>query len=152
MAGGFQITNLQRIWVETATAGTYATLNGQMKGMLSRKATKVDITTKDGANATTGAVSKIEQVMMLEYSLTLDGKIFFPDANFTLLEAAFVIGAPKNIQIRRNGAAGVSPGDVWWQAFMNIDDLSVDLSPNAMSTYTISLSLNAAPTINAVIV
>jgi hypothetical protein len=152
MASTFLIGNLYRLWVEGAVAGTYASPNGQMDGVLSRTSTKFNTTSKDSAAATTGVVWDTEAVATLVGGITLSGEFLYPDvAGIQTIETNFNLGSPKNFQIRRNGLSGVSPGDVLWQALMNIDELTFDFKFKEKCSYALKLSLAAAPTVNTVL-
>ena len=96
--------NNYMLWVETATAGTYALVKGQGTLSETRSQQKIDTSSKDTTGYGTGAYGNVD------LSQSLDIRVTLPDASgYTRLEtlANAQPPAPFNIQVRKNGAAAV---------------------------------------------
>ena len=138
-----KLGNDYRLWVEGATAGTYAMILGQQDLKYSRKATTIDTSTKDNAPYATAAAG------LFQISITLNGIAQFPDATgFSQVETNFKAQISTNFQIRKGGAGGVSPGDVVFACKMNILELSTDFGQNKPLSYVMGLDLSTAPTVD----
>lgn len=136
------LSNDRRLWVETATPGTYAIVKGQQSLSKARSANTIDTSTKDDAPYATTAPG------LFDYSITLNGIADLPDAaGFTFVETKFKAQANWKFQIRKGGAAGLTT-DAVFEGLCNILDLPVDYVQNEAVKYTLKLGLAAAPTID----
>lgn len=135
-----KLGNDYRLWIESATAGTYNEIKGQTSMKVSRKAGEIDTSTKDDYPYGTQAPGL--------KTLTIDVELYpnLPDANgYTLFETASQGSSPKNFQIRKGGSAGAA-GDVVFQASMYIGSFDTDYGKNDVVKCNSQLSLAAAPT------
>jgi predicted secreted protein len=131
--------NNYRLWVESATAGTYNLIKGQQSLSYSRKANTIDISTKDNTPYAASAPG------LFDVSITLDGIADLPDTTgFTRVETQFKAQAVTKFQIRKNGASGVT-GDAVFEASCYILDLSPDFGQNDAVKYTVALGIASAP-------
>lgn len=137
--------NDYRLWIESATPGTYNEIRGQTSTKVNRQSGTFDTSSKDdGAYGTEGQGQR---------KLSMDLEIYpnLPDATgYTRLETAAnaTPQVPINFQIRKNGSSGVS-GDAVFQASMNIGNFDTDFPKDGAVKATFQLSLAAAPTIDA---
>jgi len=139
-----KLGNDYRLWIEGLTLGTYAMIKGQQSLSYDRKANTIDISTKDNSPYAATAAG------LFDVSISLDGIADLPDATgFTLLETAFKAQTGKKFQIRKAGAAGVSPGDVVFEGTCNILGLPIEYGQNDAVKYKLSLGLAVAPTTDA---
>lgn len=132
--------NNYRLWVESATAGTYNEIKGQTTMKVSRQAGQIDTSTKDDFPYGTQAPGL--------KTLSLDVELFpnLPDANgFTRFETLAQGSAPVKFQIRKGGSSG-GPTDVVFEASMYIGNFDTDMSKNDVLKVTSQLTLAAAPT------
>jgi predicted secreted protein len=132
--------NNYRLWVETATAGTYAYIKGQ-KGMSNaRSANTIDTSTKDDGVYGTSTSGQFD------WTLTLAGIPDLPDATgLTFVDSKYKAQVPWKFQIRKGGQAGTTT-DAVFEGLCNIADLSIDYGDNAPVGYSLKLTLAAAPT------
>ena len=136
-----KLGNDYRLWIESATAGTYNEIKGQQELKINRSSTPVDTTTKDDFPYGTQAAG-LKQ-------LSLDFKCLpnLPDANgYTRFETLASGSNPVNFQIRKGGASGASPADVVFAASMYIGSCNTDFAMNSPVGYDGQLTLAAAPT------
>ena len=138
--------NNYRLWLESATPGTYNEIKGQSNLVVNRSSSLIDTSSKDdGAYGTQAPGLK---------SLTIDVTLVpnLPDANgYTRLQTA-ALASPTTaslFQIRKNGSTGADPADVVFQASMYIANLNNTLNKNAAVDASFQLSLAAPPTIDA---
>jgi predicted secreted protein len=139
---GKKLGNDYLLWIESTTPGTYNLIKGQQALNLTRSASVIDTATKDDFPYGTSAPG------LRQVSISLTAIPNLPDATGytrfeTLCNAA--PAAPFNIQIRKNGATGATPGDVVFAALMygNID--STGFAQNDSVKITAKLDLAAAP-------
>lgn len=138
-----KLGNDYRLWIESATAGTYNEIKGQTALKINRQASSIDTSTKDDYPYGTQAPGL--------KTLTIDVELFpnLPDANgFTRFETLAAGTAAVNFQIRKGGSAGAS-GDVVFAASMYIGNLDTDFGKNDVVKSTAQLSLATAPTTDA---
>lgn len=136
--------NDYRLWIESATAGTYNLIKGQQSLSYDRNSGAIDTSTKDAFPYATSAAG------LFDVSISLDGIADLPDANgFTRTETQFKSQTTTKFQIRKNGASGATPGDVVFEGLCNILGLPITYGQNDAVKYKLSLGLAAAPTIDA---
>lgn len=135
-----KLGNDYRLFIESATAGTYNEIKGQTSMKVSRKSSDIDTSTKDDYPYGTQAPGL--------KTLTIDVELYpnLPDANgYTRFESMSQGTAPVNFQIRKGGSAG-APTDVVFQASMYIGSFDTDFGKNDVVKCNSQLSLAAAPT------
>ncbi|MFA7505295.1 MAG: phage tail tube protein [Burkholderiaceae bacterium] len=137
-----KLGNDYRLWIESATPGTYNEIKGQTTLKISRQTGLTDTSTKDDYPYGTSAPGL--------KSLTIDCELYpnLPDANgYTILETAANAGTTTavNFQIRKGGSTGAS-GDAVFQASMYIGNFDTDFGKNDVVKCTCQLTLAAAPT------
>lgn len=134
-----------RLWIESATPGTYNEIKGQTGHDVKRQGGLFDTSSKDdGAYGTE---------MPGQKKVNLDFEIFpnLPDANgYGRLESAALASPslPVNFQVRKGGSAGVT-GDAVFQASMYIGNFDTSYPKDGPVKCTFQLALAAAPTIDA---
>lgn len=135
--------NNYRLWIESATTGTYNMITGQQSLSYTRKANTIDTAAKDDFPYATVSAG------LFDISVSLDGIATLPDANgFTLAETNFKSQTAKNFQIRKGGSSGTS-GDAVWTASCNILDMSIDYGQNEGAKYKLELGIASAPSTDA---
>jgi hypothetical protein len=133
--------NDYRLWIESAVAGTYTEIKGQISTRVSRAGGLFDTSSKDdGAYGTQAPGSR---------GVTLDFEILpnLPDANgFTRLEsrANASPAVPTKFEIRKAGSAGVG-ADAVFRANMYIGGFDTDYPKDAPVRCTGQLSLASPP-------
>lgn len=135
-----KLGNDYRLWIESATAGTYNEIKGGTSLKINRQASTIDTSTKDDFPYGTQAPGL--------KSLTIDGEIFpnLPDANgYGRLEAGAQASAPVKFQIRKGGSAGAT-GDVVFEASLYIGNFNTDFPKNDVVKCDFQLTLAAPPT------
>jgi hypothetical protein len=138
--------NDYRLFVESATPGTYAELKGQGDMELNETSSTTDTTTKDEfpyGSSMAGA-----------RSLTLSVNVVpnLPDAGgYTRLEtiAKAAVSTSVKLQIRKGGSAGVSPGDVVHECVWNITGRPRSFGQGGAVTGSFTFANAAAPTVDA---
>ena len=140
-----KLGNDYRLWIESATPGTYNEIKGQTALKINRQAGTIDTSTKDDFPYGTSAPGM--------RSLTIDFEIYpnLPDASgYTRLETQSQASpqAAINFQIRKGGSTGVT-GDAVFQALMNIGNIDTDFGKNDVVKASGQLTLAAAPTVDA---
>ena len=138
-----KLGNDYRLWIESATAGTYNEVKGQTGTKVSRQSSNFDTSTKDDFPYGTESPGLKK--------LTLDFEIFpnLPDTTgYGRIETVALGSAPNKFQIRKNGSSGVS-GDAVFEALMYIGNFDTDFPKNDVVKCTFQLTLAAAPTIDA---
>lgn len=137
--------NNYRLWIESATPGTYNEVKGNTAITINRQGGLFDISSKDdGAYATQGPGLKAT-------SLSVTVRPNLPDANgFTRLESA-ALASPQvstNFQVRKGGSSGTG-SDVVFQAAMYIANYNTSGPINGPIEVSFELGLAAAPTTDA---
>lgn len=138
-----KLGNDYRLWIESATAGTYNEIKGGTTLKINRQASTIDTSTKDDYPYGTQAPGL--------KSLTIDAEIFpnLPDANgYGRLEVAANGSTPTNFQIRKGGSAG-AVGDVVFQASLYVGNFNTDFPKNDVVKSDFQLTLAAVPTTDA---
>lgn len=137
---GKKLGNDYRLWIESATPGTYNEIKGGTSLKINRTSNLIDTSTKDDFPYGTQAPGL--------KALTIDSEIYpnLPDANgFTKLEAAAAGSTPIGFQIRKGGSAGVE-ADVVFEASMYVGNFNTDMGKNDVVKCDFQLTLAAAPT------
>lgn len=133
------------LWVETATAGTFALIKGQQTLSVSRDAGSIDTTSKDESGYGTSAPG------LKSLKLSLDTIPNLPDATgYTRLETLCnaAPAVPFNIQIRKGGQNGAA-GDVVFAGSVYGNIASTEFGQNDAVKAKIEFSAAAAPTTDA---
>lgn len=132
-----------RLWIESATPGTYNQILGNQALSISRSGQTIDMATKDdGAYGAQAAGSK---------GLSLQAGFIpnLPDTTgydrFQALARASTT-APFNVQIRKGGSSGATPADVVFLCSMYCTQDDNDFAMNAGMTAGFTLVAAAAPT------
>jgi predicted secreted protein len=133
-----------RLWIESATPGTYNIIKGQTTLSYTLSGQTVDTSSKDDFPYKTSAAG------MKDFSIQFEIIPDLPDANgYTRFETVANASSPTaaNFQIRKNGAAGVSPGDVVIAgSFFITGGPSASMNANEPVKATGTLEAAAAPT------
>lgn len=139
-----KLGNDYRLWIDSATAGTFIEIKGQTSTKVNRQAGSVD--TSDKAAFPYGTSLPGRRVLSLDFELFPD----LPDTGYTRLETLSQASpqAPVMFQIRKGGSAG-AVGDVVFHALMNIGNLDTDYPDNAPIKCNGQLALAAAPIVDA---
>lgn len=138
-----KLGNDYRLWIESATAGTYNEIKGQTSLKISRKSGEIDTTSKDDFPYGTSLNGT--------KAITIDFEIYpnLPDASgYTRFETMAAGSSPVNFQIRKGGSSG-SGSDVVFQALMNITSNDTEMPKNDVVKASGQLTLAAAPTTDA---
>lgn len=141
-----KLGNDYRLWVESATPGTYNEVKGGQDLSVNQSGGTIDTSTKDDFPWGTQAPGLRSVSISAAFIPNL------PDANgFTRLEtlANAASATPVNIQIRKGGSAGVSPGDVVFAGSVYVTDWNQTYGQNDAVKATCTLVAAAAPTTNA---
>jgi predicted secreted protein len=137
------LANDYRLWIESATPGTYSMIAGQQDLAINRNGQTIDISSKDDfpyAAQAAGART---------LNISLSGVANLPDANgYTRLEtlANSLVATPFNVQVRKGGSSGADPADVVFEGSVYATDFSNPMSRNDAVKYSVTLVAAAAPT------
>lgn len=145
MAKGFGKDD--QLWVESATPGTFNLVKGQGDLSISRSRSSIDLSDKTTAGYKQTGYGLAD--LTLKQSVQPD----LPDANgFTRLVTLCNAqpSAPFNIQVRKNGAAGVSPGDVIFAASVYGQITDQSHPTDGVREVNFEFGLAAAPTTDLV--
>lgn len=140
-----KLGNDYRLWIESATAGTYNEIKGNTTLKVTRSAQLIDTSTKsDFPYGTQSPGLK---------TLTIDAEIYpdLPDANgYTRLESAALSTspAPVKFQIRKGGSSGIGT-DAVFEGSLYIGNFNTDFGKNDVVKCDFQLTLAAAPTTDA---
>jgi predicted secreted protein len=138
-----KLSNDYRLWIESATPGTYNMIAGQQTLSINRAGGTIDTTTKD--DYPYGSQAAGSRTVAIPYSLLPN----LPDANgFTRLESLTnaSVSTPFNIQIRKGGTTGNGTTDVVFQSSVYNTDFNTNLDGNTPVKATGTLVNAAAPT------
>jgi hypothetical protein len=134
-----KLGNDYRLWIESATPGTYNEIKGQTTLRVNRTSDKIDTSTKDDFPYGTSAPGS--------KALTIDFELYpnLPDANgYTRMETLSQGSDPVNFQIRKGGSSGAD-ADAVFEASMYIGGITTDMGRNDVVKASGQLSLAAAP-------
>lgn len=138
-----KLGNDYRLWIESATPGTYNQIAGQQSLSYSRSSQQIDVSDKNNSPYALSAAG------LFDVQVSLEGLADLPDATgYTLLETKFLAQTSWKFQIRKGGSSG-SGTDVVWAATCNILELSNEFAQNGAVKYTTKLGLASAPTTDA---
>lgn len=141
---GKLLGNDYRLWIESATPGTFNEIKGQQSLALTRASATFDTSTKDDfPYGTQGQGLR---------SLNIDCDIIpnLPDANgYTRLETRSKVSGATRFQIRKGGSAGNSSTDVVFDALMLITNFDQSFGQNDAVKSKFQLVLDTAPTVDA---
>lgn len=134
--------NNYRLWIESATPGTYNQIKGNTTLSIARQAALIDTSSKDDGNYGTQAPG--------QRSLTISAEVIptLPDANgYARLEAAANANpqVATNFQIRKGGDAGAD-ADAVFEGKMWIGDFNTSMDRNDVVKCSFQLTLESAPT------
>ncbi|HEX7742278.1 MAG TPA: phage tail tube protein [Sphingobium sp.] len=138
-----KLGNDYRLWIESATPGTYNEIKGGTTLKISRQSQTIDTSTKDDFPYGTQAPGL--------KSLTIDSELYpnLPDANgYARLEAGAQGSAAVKFQIRKGGSTGAG-GDVVFAASMYVGNFNTDMGKNDVVKCDFQLTLESAPTTDA---
>lgn len=141
-----KLGNDYRLWIESATPGTYAEIKGNTSLKINRNAELIDTSTKSDYPYGTQAPGL--------KSLTADATIYpdLPDTTgYGRLEtiALATTQAANKFQIRKNGSSGATPGDVVFEGSMYVGNFNTDFPKNGAVQCDFQLTLAAAPVTDA---
>jgi predicted secreted protein len=140
-----KLGNDYRLWIESATPGTYHEIAGQQDLSVNRQGQTIDTSTKDDFPYSSQAAGA--RTLSLPFNLIPN----LPDANgYTRLEtlALATVATPFNVQVRKNGSSGADPADVVFQGSVYCTDLNTSLGRNDAVKVTGTLVGNGAPTVD----
>lgn len=140
---GKLLGNDYRLWIESATPGTYYEIKGQTTLRVNRQAATIDTGTKDDFPYATQAPGL--------KTLTIDFEIYpnLPDANgYTRFETLSQDTDPVNFQIRKGGSTGADPTDTVFEGSLYIGNFGSSFDKNDVVKVSGQLSLAAAPTVD----
>lgn len=130
--------NNYRLYIQSATAGTYNPIGGQGDLSYSRKAQLIDVSDKNNAPYGLKAAGNFD------VEISMSGIPDLPDANgLSRAETMFKTQAIEKYQIRK---APFATGDVIFEGSCYTNDCSVSFPKDAPASYTLALGLAAAPT------
>jgi predicted secreted protein len=139
-----KLGNDYRLWIESATPGTFTQIAGQQSLTYNRSSQQIDISDKNNAPYALSAAG------LFAVDISVQGLADLPDANgFTLMETKFKAQASWKFQIRKNGSSGADPADVVFAATCNILELPLTFPQNGGVGYSAKLGLALAPTVDA---
>lgn len=143
-----KLGNDYRVWVESATPGTYNEIKGNTALTINRSGGAIDTSSKETFPYGTQAAGT------RTVSIAATFRPDLPDANgFGRLasNAKALVATPFNIQIRKGGSAGVAPGDVVFEGSVYATDFNDNLGMNEVVEVSTTLVLAAAPVTDALI-
>jgi hypothetical protein len=143
---GKKLGNDYRLWVESATPGTYNMVKGQMGLTQNGQGSTIDTTSKDDFPYGTQAPGTRNGSISVECIPDL------PDPNgFTRIEtlANAAIPDPFNVQIRKNGSSGADPADVVLEVSVYCTDFPKNYGMNEAVKSNWTLVYAAAPAFDA---
>jgi hypothetical protein len=138
-----KLGNDYRLWIESATPGTYNEIKGNQDLSVSRDGGTIDTSAKSDFPYGTSAPGL--RSLSIQSSFIPD----LPDVNGytrleTLANAASV--TPINLQIRKGGSAGVSPGDVVLAGAFYATQFNHGKGQNAPVSANVTFVAASAPT------
>lgn len=138
-----KLGNDYRVWIESATPGTYNQIAGQRSLSYSRSSQQIDVSDKNNSPYALTAAG------LFDVQINFDGVADLPDANgYTLLETKFKAQTSWKFQIRKGGSSGLDADKVF-EATCNILELSNSFEQNGVVGYSCRLGLASAPTTDA---
>ncbi|MDT7935213.1 MAG: hypothetical protein RQ833_11525 [Sphingomonadaceae bacterium] len=138
-----KLGNNYRLWIESATAGTFNEVKGQQSLSYSQSTQLID--TSDKTNSPYG--TSVPGLISVQISADLIPDL--PDTNgFTRLESQFVNQLPTNFQIRKGGSSGAAPADVVYEGAHYVTQLNKSFGLNDAVKVQAQLAPASAPTTN----
>lgn len=138
--------NNYRLWIESATAGTYNEILGQRGVDRTRSSGTIDVGDKN--NAPYGLTAP----GTFDLTITSDGVVNVPDTNgLERLNTQFLAQTATKFQIRKDGSLGATPADVEFEGLCYILELSISSPRNGERTWSVRLGLAAAPTVDTLL-
>ena len=141
--GTLKLANDYLLWVETASPGTWVLVDGQGNFSHSRSFSAIGTATKTSQWDT-------ERAGLPKGKADIDILPALPDTGYARLESLCkaVPQVPFNIQVRKNGAAGATPGDVVFACSVTCSDFNDDKSQNEIVRAKASFLFATAPTVD----
>lgn len=142
------MANDRRIWIESATPGTYNEIKGQTGTSINRNGSTIDISSKSDFPYAAQAAGARSGSIPFEIIPDL------PDANgYGRLEslANATTSTPFNIEIRRNGSLGADPADVLFKGSVYVTDFNTSLGQNDAVKVSGTFVFNGAPVIDTLL-
>jgi predicted secreted protein len=137
---GKVVGNTRRLFVQSATPGTFSEILGQRDLDTPRKASTIDIGDKNSAPYGLTAPGNFD------VSITLTGIPDLPDANgLQRVDSVYKAQTAEVFQVRK---APYSGGDVVFECLCNVLDCSPSFPRDKEASYSITLGLAAAPTVD----
>lgn len=140
-----KLGNDHRLWIESATPGTYFEIKGNQNLSVSRQGQTIDTSTK--SDFPYGTMAAGNRNLTLPSTFIPD----LPDATgygrlMTLMRSSTL--STVGIQIRKGGAAGADPGDVVFECDMYVTQDDNDFGQNTAVSAAVTFVAAAAPTID----
>lgn len=137
-----KLANDYRLWIESATPGTYNMIKGQQDLSVNRSSSPIDTSTKDDFPYGTSAPGL--RSLSIPFTIIPD----LPDATgYTRMEtqALAAVATAVNFQIRKGGTTGNGTTDLVFQGSMYITDWNHSYGQNDSVKATGTLVAAAAP-------
>jgi hypothetical protein len=138
-----KLGNDYRLWIESATPGTYNEILGQQDLAVNRQGNVIDTSTKDDFPYASQAAGS--RTLSLPFNLIPS----LPDTTgYTRLEtqALATTATPFNVQVRKGGSSGNGTTDVVFEGSVYCTDFNTSLGRNDAVKVTGTLVANGAPT------
>lgn len=138
--------NNYRLWIESTTADVYNEILGQRGVERTRSSETIDVGDKNSSPYALTAPGTFA------LTISAEGIVNVPDTNgLERLNTQFLAQTVTKFQIRKDGSAGATPADVEFEGLCYILELSISSPRNDARTWSVSLGLAAAPTIDTVL-
>lgn len=141
-----KLGNDYRLWIESATPGTFNQVSGQKGLTVDRQAQTIDLSSKNDFPYAAQAAGARSVSIQLEMIPDL------PDANgFTRMEtlANATTSTPFNIQVRGNGDSGADPADVVFECSVYATNFPTNFAQNDGVSCSVTLVAAEAPSVDA---
>ncbi len=136
-----KLGNNYRLYIQSATPGTYNVIAGQQDLSYDRKSNQIDTSDKNNAPYGTSAAG------LFDISVKLDGIADLPDANgFTRAETLFKAQTAEKFQIRKTPFGN---SDQIFECVCNMVEFSINYGQNDVVKYSLGLAPDSAPTVDA---
>ena len=135
-----KLGNDKKLFIQSATPGSYNELKGQGSLTRSQKAASIDISDKNSAPFSLTAPGNFD------ISIDQAGVVDLPDVNG--IERAYTQWKARTTELFEIRKAPYGNGDAIWRASCYITGFDLDEPKDGASPYKISLGLAAAPTLD----
>ena len=142
---GKRLANDRRVWIESATPGTYNMVKGNQNLRINRSSGTIDGTSKDDFPFNINLPGNRNHSVAASFMPDL------PDANgYERLQTLARASTPTaiGVQIRKGAAAGVAPGDVEYECSMYVTEDNTSADQNTVVGNDFTLVPAAAPTVD----